>query len=89
MSPIIKKAIGNTWFQVLTATAVVLIIAGFLVPPMGIIDGSVLMAVGEIFAFAALWVFFVAIQKGLSAKVRHNNTSLTVGREEKGEEGET
>ena len=30
-----------------------LIIAGFCVPPVGVIDGSVLTGLGEIFAFAA------------------------------------
>ena len=30
-----------------------LIIAGFCVPPVGVIDGSVLIGLGEIFAFAA------------------------------------
>lgn len=32
---------------------VCLIIAGFCVPPVGVIDGSVLTGLGEVFAFAA------------------------------------
>ena len=32
---------------------IVLIIAGFCVPPVGVIDGSVLTGLGEIFAFSA------------------------------------
>ncbi len=32
---------------------VILIIAGFCVPPVGVIDGSVLTGLGEIFAFSA------------------------------------
>ena len=32
---------------------IILIIAGFCVPPVGVIDGSVLTGLGEIFAFAA------------------------------------
>ena len=28
-----------------------LIVAGFIVPPLGVIDGSVLTAMGEVFAF--------------------------------------
>ena len=87
MSPIVKKAtIGNLWFMILSGSAIGLIVAGFLVPPMGIIDGSVLTAVGEIFAFAALWSFVYAIQKGLSAKVRHNNTSISVEHEKRKED---
>ncbi len=83
MSPLIKHAtIGNAWFWILSGFAVALITAGFLVPPMGIIDGSVLKAVGEVFAFAALGTVIMAIEKGLPAKVKHNNTSFTVGHDD-------
>ncbi len=34
--------------------SIALIVGGFLVPPLGIIDGSVLTAVGELLAFATL-----------------------------------
>lgn len=33
--------------------AMALIVAGFLMPPMGTIDGSVLTAIGEVFTFTA------------------------------------
>lgn len=32
---------------------IILIVAGFCVPPVGVIDGSVLTGLGEIFAFSA------------------------------------
>ncbi|MBR3292565.1 MAG: hypothetical protein IKI66_10375 [Bacteroidales bacterium] len=80
MSPLIKKAtLGNLWFWILSGFAIALITAGFLTPPTGVIDGSVLTAVGEVFAFAALGAVILAIEKGLPAKVQHNNTSFTVG----------
>ena len=80
MSPIIKKAtIGNTWFWILSGFSIALITAGFIVPPTGVIDPGVLVGVGEIFAFAALGAVIKAIDMGMSAKVQHNNTSLTVG----------
>jgi len=41
-------------FTVCCILSVLLIVGGFLVPPIGIIDGSVLTAVGELFGFAAL-----------------------------------
>lgn len=69
----------NNWFYVFSGIAIVLIIASWLVPPMGAIDGSVLAAVGEIFAFAALGTVIKAIDKGLDAKVTHGNTSVTIG----------
>lgn len=84
MSPLIKKAtIGNAWFWILSGFSIALITAGFIVPPTGVIDGSVLVGVGEIFAFAALGAVIKAIDMGLSARVQHNNTSLTVGDEKK------
>jgi hypothetical protein len=69
----------NGWFIFFSLVSVALIIASFLVPPTGVIDGSVLGAVGEIFAFAALGTVIKAIDKGVDAKVQHNNTSLTIG----------
>ena len=87
MSPLIKKAtIGNLWFWILSGFALALITAGFLVPPMGVIDGTVLTAVGEVFAFAALGTVILAIEKGLPAKVKHNNTSFIVGHDKQEEE---
>lgn len=56
-----------------------MIIASWFVPPMAVIDSSVLASVGEIFGFAALGTVIKAIDKGVDAKVQHNNTSLTIG----------
>ena len=69
----------NGWFIFFSLVAIGLIIGSFFVPPMGVIDGSVLAAVGEIFAFAALGTVVKAIDKGVDAQVQHNGTSLTVG----------
>lgn len=69
----------NGWFIMFSIVAVGLIIASFIVPPMGVIDGSVLGAVGEIFGFAALGTVVKAIDKGVDAQVQHNNTTITVG----------
>lgn len=69
----------NGWFLFFSFVAVGLIITSFFVPPMGLIDGSVLAATGEIFAFAALGTVIRAIDKGVDAQVQHNNTTITVG----------
>lgn len=69
----------NGWFAFFSLIAIALIITSFFIPPTGIIDGSVLAATGEIFAFAALWTVIKAIDKGIDARVQHNNTSLTIG----------
>lgn len=41
-------------FWVTFGVSAALIVVGFIIPPTGIIDGSVLTAVGELFAFATL-----------------------------------
>lgn len=75
----IRTAVShNFWFYFLAVTAVGLIIASFLLPPVGVIDNSVLAAAGEIFAFAALGTLVHAIDKGKTARVMHGNTSLEV-----------
>ena len=55
-----------------------LIITGFFLPPMGSIDSSVIQAVGEIFAFAALWQLPAAIRAGKQIRLEHGNTTITV-----------
>lgn len=74
-----ERIVRNVWFYFFAAVALALIIASFIVPPTGVIDGSVLAAVGEIFAFAALGTLLKAIDKGLDAKVTHGQTTVTVG----------
>lgn len=54
-----------------------LIVGGFFVPPMGVIDGSVLTAIGELFGFAALSALPYLINNH-KATISHGNTSITV-----------
>lgn len=63
---------------VLSFIAVSLIVGSFLVPPMGVVDSSVLAAVGEIFAFATLFAVWEAVDKGIDAKIVHGNTTVTL-----------
>lgn len=74
----------NTWFKVLSICAIALIVASFIVPPLGIIDSSVLAAVGEIFGFAALWTLIKAIDKGKVASVSHGSTTISIGKDKDG-----
>lgn len=62
--------------------SVALIIGGFFVPPMGIIDGSVLTAVGELFAFPTLAYGFRAIELGYELKIQHGDTRLVIHNKE-------
>ena len=62
--------------------SVSLIVGGFFVPPMGVIDGSVLTAVGELIAFPTLLYGYRAIELGYEIKLQHGETSLEVHKED-------
>ena len=70
---------------VLSFIAVGLIVASFIIPPQGVVDGSVLAAVGEIFAFAALFAVLEAVDKGIDAKIVHGNTTIILDGDGDGE----
>lgn len=78
-----ERLMSSLAFWVCLATSLVLIGLGFVVPPMGNIDGSVLTAVGELFGFATLAVVADAIREGYDAKVSHGNTSIEITNDEK------
>lgn len=77
---------GDVWFHIFSSVSILLIVVGFVVPPTGIIDGSVFIAVGELFAFASLREVHFAIDKGMDAKIEHGQTTITVGDLNKKEE---
>ena len=57
MGEIVKNTWRESfWFKFLTIDTIILLVASFLIPPTGIIDPSVLAAVGEIESLAALWI---------------------------------
>lgn len=61
----------------LTASAIGLFVWGFFVPPLGIIDGSILKAGGILLAFAALWVIaHIVIELDRTARFKHGQTEL-------------
>lgn len=55
-----------------------LLIASFIVPPTGIIDGSVLKAASLIFGFAGLFFLREAVMEGLGVKLTHGETTIEV-----------
>ena len=75
----------NTWFHVLTFLAVGLLIASFLCPPTGIIESSVLAAVGEISGIMAIGAVIRAIDKGVDAKMTKGDTSIEIINDDKTE----
>lgn len=58
--------------------SVSLIVGGFFVPPMGVIDGSILTAVGELILFPTLLYAFRAIELGMKVKLQKGDTSISI-----------
>lgn len=69
-------------FAICFAVSVVLIITGFLMPPRGEIDGSVLTAVGELLVFPSLAFGFRAIMAGMELHITHGNTHIEVSKDD-------
>ena len=68
-------------FYLTFAISLLLIIGGFLLPPMGIIDGSVLTAVGELLMFgvlAQLPALIDAAKNGKSVKISKGDFTAEV-----------
>jgi sugar phosphate permease len=59
-----------------------LIVGGFFVPPMGVIDGSVLTAVGELLLFPTLLYGYRAVELGMKVKFQKGETTVSVGKED-------
>lgn len=69
---------NDIWLRILTITSILLIVGAFFVPPLAVIDGSILAAVGELAGFGAIWEVNKAIDKGVDASVKHNDTEIQV-----------
>ena len=63
-------------FWICLIVSIGLIVAGFCVPPMGIVDGSVLTAVGILFGFASLAQIPVIIE--VAGYVRMTKGDMTI-----------
>ena len=62
--------------------SMLLIIVGFLLPPMGTIDGSVLTAVGELLLFPVIIYGFRAIELGLEVKIQKGDTTVEIHKDD-------
>lgn len=69
---------SNIWMRILTISSIILIIASFFIPPLGIIDGSILAAVGELEVFGVLWIVFHAIEKGTAASFKKGDVEVDI-----------
>lgn len=79
---------NNVWLKFLTITGVLLIIASFIVPPTGLIDNSVILAVGELEIFGVLWIINKAIEKGTGTHFKKGDIEVEIHQkdEEEGDE---
>ena len=68
----------DIWLKILTLTSILLIVIAFFIPPMAVIDGSILAAVGELTGIGALWQFTKAMNKNIDAKVKIKELSLSI-----------
>lgn len=71
----------SRWTFVLSFfVSVGLMIGGFITPPIGSIDGSVITAVGELILFPTLLYAFRAIELGYKVKFSKGDTSVELHR---------
>lgn len=89
MSKEVVDCIKRHWFEPASMlVSIFLLVAGFFMPPQGVIDGSVLMGIGEIIAGAAILSFLSNlpeyIKAGASAKLSKGdlNLELNAGKED-------
>ena len=59
-----------------------LIVGGFFVPPIGVIDGSCLTAVGELLLFPTLLYGFRAVELGMRIKFQKGETSIEISKKQ-------
>lgn len=68
-------------FYVNLVVSILLIVGGFLVPPVGIMDGSVLTAVGLLLMFSVIEKLPAAIKAGKNIKLQKGDSSVEISSE--------
>lgn len=66
-------------FYVCLTFSIALAIGGFLSPPIGVVDNSVITVIGFLLGFAALGIIGRALDLGKLAKVHKGDLEVTVG----------
>ena len=81
MNSAVNYLLKNKYFIIAIIMALVaigLVIAGFLVPPLGVIDGSVLTAVGEIVFLVTIFFVWDCVTKGKIAKIKKGDLEASI-----------
>lgn len=68
-------------FWICLIVSIGLLVGGFFVPPMGVIDGSVLTAVGLLFGFGTLAQIPIIIEVAGYTKISSGNTTIEISRD--------
>ena len=85
----VKDAFKNSpkgWklsFYITQTISILLIIGGFFCPPTGVIDGSVLMAIGELFLFPTLYSAYNIIMSGQDLKIKKGDLEISSNKDDK------
>lgn len=70
--------INKTSFWVCLSFSILFGAAGFIVPPTGVIDGSVLMLIGVLFLFATLGTVIVSVEKGSDVSIKKGDMEVNI-----------
>ncbi|MBR3023786.1 MAG: hypothetical protein IKH71_04975 [Oscillospiraceae bacterium] len=76
----------NLWFKILSFSSIALIFTSLLLPPLGVIDPSVVSSTGELLGWGALFTVIKAIDKGKGISVKHGNTEVEVRKQQEEQE---
>ena len=82
MKKLHKKTIP---FWICLIVSVGLLIGGFFVPPMGVVDGSVLTGVGLLIVFALLAQLPTILESAGYAKITAGNTTIEISKDDEHE----
>lgn len=77
MSKIFKN-VKKIPFFICLSFSIILIVVSFIMPPAGKIDSSVIQAVAEIFAFAALYVVIEGMHRGSDVSISKGDVSVQI-----------
>lgn len=80
---------SSVLFAITTLFAIVLFVGGFFIPPMGIIDGSVLKAAGILLGFGSVAQVPELARHGTDVTIQHGQTSLSVNNPDKEDDNGT
>lgn len=80
-SNVLKETGLGLWFCVGLLSCIIMIVAGFILPPMGVVDGSVLTAVGEI-GLIIIIPILVSSKKEIEMDLDDKNIKITNTKDE-------